>query len=537
MTNDEKIRLVLETLGADNVRQATRAMRELEKATEDVGKASSQAAGKGGVNGTGVLQLAYLIDDLQYGVRGVMNNIPILAQSLGLGAGLAGAAGIAAVAIGTLLEKHPEWFKWNEKIKLSLAELIDAIKAEEEAVKRQKEEVEKLGKTNSDRVEDLIKLKNATEDLKAAEDQLAEDRKNRKAVEEADKNAGAIATEELAKQKDVVKSVITDAGLQGDLAKNLSASIAQNTPGVDDAAVYAEASAMAQKEAGPGAWAQLSPEAKANVTKQYTNRARSKLLTKRDDQIKQSTEQIFGGLINPANQAEMDRSMQGLDQFLPGVSRELRNVYQFDQESADFEAGNQRWRGGRTRAARRAAEREFAAGERAGAQMLPNQGVADEARIGQTVKERAEAEARATQEAAIRNQVLGMADPAQMAAARMYQASQFGPGRNRVLKQLQERDTNIYANALSERGMSPAAAQEAAQESIAGGNRQFAEFADATGKGLSTNLRAFEASKMFMERQQMTIEDINARLEMLIQQMNAGATELPNVRPPARARN
>jgi hypothetical protein len=48
--------------------------------------------------GQGMLQLAQFADDAQYGLRGVMNNIPGLVMGLGAGAGLAGVLSLAVIA-------------------------------------------------------------------------------------------------------------------------------------------------------------------------------------------------------------------------------------------------------------------------------------------------------------------------------------------------------------------------------------------------------------------------------------------------------
>ncbi len=58
--------------------------------------------------GRGLGQLAYAIDDVQYGFNAIVNNIPQIVLGLGYGMGVAGAAGIAAVAINQL-SKH-----WND---------------------------------------------------------------------------------------------------------------------------------------------------------------------------------------------------------------------------------------------------------------------------------------------------------------------------------------------------------------------------------------------------------------------------------------
>ena len=53
--------------------------------------------------GQGMLQFAQFADDAQYGLRGVMNNIPGLVMGLGGGAGLAGALSVALLAGSKLL--------------------------------------------------------------------------------------------------------------------------------------------------------------------------------------------------------------------------------------------------------------------------------------------------------------------------------------------------------------------------------------------------------------------------------------------------
>lgn len=73
--------------------------------TGALARAQREQAAASSKSGQNMLQLAYAVDDAQYGMRGIMNNIPMLAQSLGLGAGIAGVASIAAVAISFLYDK------------------------------------------------------------------------------------------------------------------------------------------------------------------------------------------------------------------------------------------------------------------------------------------------------------------------------------------------------------------------------------------------------------------------------------------------
>ena len=55
--------------------------------------------------GRGLGQLAYAVDDIQYGFSAIVNNIPGIVMGMGGSAGIAGAAGIAAVAVNQLV-KH-----------------------------------------------------------------------------------------------------------------------------------------------------------------------------------------------------------------------------------------------------------------------------------------------------------------------------------------------------------------------------------------------------------------------------------------------
>jgi cell division protein FtsB len=82
-----------EALGpiADLEKQITKTQRELDKldrAPDPNGKA------KGGFQNLGmsVLFVSQAVEDLQYGFSAIVNNIPMIAMSLGAGAGVAGAA-------------------------------------------------------------------------------------------------------------------------------------------------------------------------------------------------------------------------------------------------------------------------------------------------------------------------------------------------------------------------------------------------------------------------------------------------------------
>lgn len=75
------------------------------KEVKELGKESAKLGKGQGNSATAVLELSRAFEDAQYGIRGVLNNIPGIIAALGGGAGLAGVISIAAVAGSVLWEK------------------------------------------------------------------------------------------------------------------------------------------------------------------------------------------------------------------------------------------------------------------------------------------------------------------------------------------------------------------------------------------------------------------------------------------------
>ncbi len=93
------------TINEQQFLAATKPMGEaIAKSTKEM--QALQAAS--GTAGRGLSQLSYAIDDIQYGFNAIVNNIPQIVMGLGGSVGVAGAVGIAAVAINQLI-KH-----WGE---------------------------------------------------------------------------------------------------------------------------------------------------------------------------------------------------------------------------------------------------------------------------------------------------------------------------------------------------------------------------------------------------------------------------------------
>lgn len=83
----------------------------LDKAQQSAQRVSQmigQSLGRNSQAGMGLLYLGQAIDDVQYGFRAIVNNIPQMAMAFGAGAGLAGGIGIAAVAINQFTQHWEE---------------------------------------------------------------------------------------------------------------------------------------------------------------------------------------------------------------------------------------------------------------------------------------------------------------------------------------------------------------------------------------------------------------------------------------------
>lgn len=77
--------------------------------------------------GQGMLQVAHFMDDVQYGIKGILNNIPGLVMGFGGGAGLAGAVSIAVLAGAKLYE-------WMGKTEDKSADLAKKMKEQSKEI-------------------------------------------------------------------------------------------------------------------------------------------------------------------------------------------------------------------------------------------------------------------------------------------------------------------------------------------------------------------------------------------------------------------
>lgn len=130
------------TLDGKGVEEAKQKIDSLNKSTDQLDKGSQKATKSIKNMGQGTLQAAYFFDDLQYGIKGLLNNIPGLVIGFGGGAGLAGALSLATLAGAKLYE-------WLSSTEEKSVDLTKKLEEEREAFKKLKEEVGEISRQNN----------------------------------------------------------------------------------------------------------------------------------------------------------------------------------------------------------------------------------------------------------------------------------------------------------------------------------------------------------------------------------------------------
>lgn len=136
MSAEQRIERGVMGQGAYDPREDVERLKQVDAQT------SRNIAGMRGYQGSigdAALAFAYFADDAQYGLRGIMNNIPQLALMLGVGSGLAGVLSVAAIAVNFLWEKFSgasEAAKQTDEATKQTEELTTAITEASEAASR-----------------------------------------------------------------------------------------------------------------------------------------------------------------------------------------------------------------------------------------------------------------------------------------------------------------------------------------------------------------------------------------------------------------
>lgn len=131
MATKKEIEIKLKsTLDGKGVEEAKQKIDSLNKSTEQLDKGSQQATRSVKNMGQGMLQVAYFMDDVQYGIKGILNNIPGLVIGFGGGAGLAGALSLATLAGAKLYEWMSSTEEKSEDLTKKIKEQAQALKDE-----------------------------------------------------------------------------------------------------------------------------------------------------------------------------------------------------------------------------------------------------------------------------------------------------------------------------------------------------------------------------------------------------------------------
>ncbi|WP_418387163.1 hypothetical protein [Akkermansia sp.] len=130
------------TLDGKGVEEAKQKIDSLNKSTDQLDKGSQKATKSIKNMGQSTLQAAYFFDDLQYGIKGILNNIPGLVIGFGGGAGLAGALSLATLAGAKLYE-------WLSSTEEKSVDLTKKLEEEREAFKKLKEGVGEISRQNN----------------------------------------------------------------------------------------------------------------------------------------------------------------------------------------------------------------------------------------------------------------------------------------------------------------------------------------------------------------------------------------------------
>lgn len=306
----------------------------------------------GGMNGMGLLNLAYAIDDVQYGLRGVMNNLPSVVAAFGGSAGLGAAAMIGAVAIQTLMDKFPELLKYFEKTTEKVGNLADPLNKFKDNLEQIKKRVEELAKAEYDEagaVGELLRLRKQQEIL---EEQIADRKKNQAAAEKIGKAEGKVADELKADKATAFNQAITEAGFGKQVTEELQKNILKEMQkGVTDDSIkdlikklykseigaLVEANSLTVK--GETIYTMTNEQATEKVVNKYREKVRNDMLEQLKERSRQEAGNILGNLTSPDNMDEQSAAFGQFARFLPGFAGQVENRFQANKQAkADAKA-------------------------------------------------------------------------------------------------------------------------------------------------------------------------------------------------------
>lgn len=262
-----------------------------------------------GNSGNSMLVFAQAADDAQYGMRGLSNQIPQLAQAIGLGGGLAGAIGIAAVAVTVLLPLLKRLYADEDLAKIKAVGDARAKRYETELEALRKLEAEKGIREEVDRLTRDIgsyaerELMVQDQRLRILDQQAASLRTQRTLQDEIARERAAVAT-----------AGVTGGGSAAEEARQKIVMAAA------EAARAAEAKRMGEDIARARMDARLSGE-EYNRVRQEAENIRS-AYTSRVQVAEEEIARLRGNLAS--SEAAVAGFEEGVKQGLPGSTTNLR---------------------------------------------------------------------------------------------------------------------------------------------------------------------------------------------------------------------
>ncbi len=256
--------------------------------------AKNQTATSSRNSGLAVLEFSRAVEDAQYGIRGVLNNIPQLVLLMGGGGGLAGVISLAAVGLSTLFSALGSTEEKLGDTKEETSELVDKFRQLEDAANQARYEsfVASLDEINNKLEVQNTAFKNSIELMSLHQEQAL-------------KVAAAQANLERAR---IAQRVITDPNFtKEDAAQELEFLRIQEIQleGAKEIAAVQKKKILASRKV-----AELEARIAAEQEAQFRNAKRDRALRERISQLEaqQGTQQFLQGQRDSAiaNQSEQD---------------------------------------------------------------------------------------------------------------------------------------------------------------------------------------------------------------------------------------
>jgi hypothetical protein len=196
---------------------------------------------KGGFRnfGQAAMEGSRALEDLQYGISGVVNNIPSLVMALGGTAGVAAAFSLAAIAVNQLV-KH-----WDDVERLfsetsampKAADQTRSLNKELETATKRMQELEAAGEGTAAQIEEYNKLVAKTVELEA---KLTEEKEKQKRLKEFDELGSPVEADEAKERAAILKDYLGGERKHNMMTAVAEASRRRHAQRAKEAAAYAE---------------------------------------------------------------------------------------------------------------------------------------------------------------------------------------------------------------------------------------------------------------------------------------------------------